>query len=121
MILCRSIAARPRPRLMTISSAAQERLQALMSRRPEALGVKVGVRRRGCNGLSYTMDYANEVGKLDEVVSEGCVKVVVDAKAVMFLVGTHMDFVTTDTKEEFVFTNPNAKGSCGCGESFTVA
>ena len=120
MIALRRISTRPQPRLMTVSPAALQRLQILIGRQPDALGVKIGVRRRGCNGLSYTMDYAREVGKLDEVVSEGNLKVVVDAKAVMFLVGTHMDFVTSETREEFVFTNPNAKGACGCGESFTV-
>lgn len=120
MQLLRWIATRPNLKLLTISPAAEERLQALMSKRSDALGVKVGVRRRGCSGLSYTMDYAQQVEKMDEVIKQGNVTVVVDAKAVMFLVGTHMDYVTSETREEFVFSNPNAKGECGCGESFTV-
>ena len=121
MQVLRWISTRPLTKLLTISPAAELRLEALMSKQPGVLGVKVGVRRRGCSGLSYTMDYVQQVSKMDEVVRQGNVTVVVDAKAVMFLVGTHMDYVTSETREEFVFSNPNAKGSCGCGESFTVA
>lgn len=85
-------------------------------------GVKVAVRRRGCNGYSYVMNYTkpNEVGKLDEVVEEKGVRVVVDSKALMFIIGTEMDFVDDEIKTEFVFNNPNAKGHCGCGESFHI-
>lgn len=79
------------------------------------------MRRRGCNGYSYVMDYIKSSQKpnpLDEVVEEKGVRVVVDKKALMFIVGTEMDFVDDEIKSEFVFNNPNVKGTCGCGESF---
>ena len=80
------------------------------------------MRRRGCNGYSYVMNYAEkkEVGKLDELVEEKDVRVIVDSKALMFLVGTEMDYIDNEIKSEFVFNNPNSKGTCGCGESFHV-
>ena len=85
-------------------------------------GVKIDVKKRGCNGYSYVMDYLKpeQVGKLDEVVEDKGVRVVIDKKALMFVLGTEMDFVDNEIKSEFVFNNPNAKGNCGCGESFHV-
>jgi iron-sulfur cluster assembly protein len=107
--------------LLTISDAALARIHELLaSRGKPSAGIKVGVRSRGCSGLSYTIEYADEVTKFDEVVERDGVKVLIDPKAVMFLIGTVMDFVEEKLKSGFVFVNPNEKGRCGCGESFHV-
>jgi iron-sulfur cluster assembly protein len=110
-----------RPAAVTISDRAAEQVKALLAQREKpAAGIKIGVRSRGCSGLSYTIEYTDEIGKFDEVVSDKGVTVVIDPKAVMFLLGTEMDFVEEKFKSGFVFTNPNEKGRCGCGESFHV-
>jgi iron-sulfur cluster assembly protein len=106
---------------LSITNRAAEHIQSLLSKRgKESMGIKVGIRTRGCSGLSYTIEYADEIGKFDEVVEEKGVRVLIDPKAVMFLIGTEMDFVEDKFKSGFVFNNPNAKGTCGCGESFNV-
>jgi len=107
---------------MSITDKAAKQLQSLLKTKndPSVMGIKIGVKRQGCSGLSYTMNYAKESGKLDEVVEQQGTTVIVDSRAVMFLVGTEMDYVTNELQSEFIFTNPNAKGTCGCGQSFTV-
>ena len=111
----------PGKQALTITDAAAERIKALLSERGKpSEGIKVGVRSRGCSGLSYTIEYADEVTKWDEVVEDKGVKVLIDPKAVMFLLGSEMDFVDENLKSGFTFTNPNEKGRCGCGESFHV-
>lgn len=118
-----STVARKRPDAIKLTVKAADRIKELLSEKPEAVGVKIGVKRRGCNGYSYTMNYADqqylETTK-DEKVSNHGVQVLVDPKAIFFLVGTEMDYVETPLSAEFTFTNPNSKGSCGCGESFNV-
>ncbi len=106
---------------MTITEAAAERIQALIAKRgKELLGIRVGVRSRGCSGLTYTLEYADEKGKFDEVVSDKGVTILIDPKASMFIIGTEMDYVEDKLQSGFTFRNPNEKGRCGCGESFHV-
>lgn len=106
---------------ISITDTAADRIHAMLTARGKpSEGVRVGIRTRGCSGLSYTIEYADEVNKFDEVVEDKGVKVLIDPKAVMFLLGTEMDFVEEKFKSGFTFTNPNEKGRCGCGESFHV-
>ena len=110
-----------RPPALLVTDAAAERIQALLDKRGKpSVGVRVGVRSRGCSGLSYTLEYADEKGKFDEIVEDKGVTVLVDPKAVMFILGTEMDFVEDKLQSGFTFRNPNEKGRCGCGESFHV-
>ena len=108
--------ARPRPAVMKITPAALSRLQEL-TRKQEGAGLRVGVKNGGCAGMEYTMEWAKEQGRFDEVIEQDGARVLIDAKAVMFLLGTEMDFQTTTLKSGFVFNNPNQISACGCGES----
>jgi len=107
--------------IITITDKAAERIQFLINKRDkESAGIRVGVKSGGCSGLSYTFEYADEKGQFDEVITEKGVTVLIDPKAVMYLIGTKLDFVEEKMKAGFVFVNPNEKARCGCGESFTV-
>ena len=113
--------ARPRPKLVSLSDAAAERVKALMAARPdEAKHLRVGVKNGGCAGMEYTMEYAQDQKPLDEVIEDKGVKILVDAKAVLFLIGTEIDHEVTKLKSGFVFRNPNQTDACGCGESVTI-
>ena len=114
-------ARRPRPQVMRITDAAAQRVREIIesSDRP-ILGVRVGVKNGGCAGMSYTMDFAEEIAKFDEVVEDKGVKIVVDPKAVMFLLGTEMDYRVEKLSSGFVFNNPNQTSACGCGESVAI-
>ncbi|HEX4111919.1 MAG TPA: iron-sulfur cluster assembly accessory protein [Stellaceae bacterium] len=106
---------------MTITEAAAARIQAMIEKRgKESLGIRVGVRSRGCSGLTYTLEYADEKGKFDEIVKDKGVTILIDPKATMFIIGTEMDYVEDKLQSGFTFRNPNEKGRCGCGESFHV-
>jgi iron-sulfur cluster assembly protein len=114
-------ARRPRPQVMKVTPAAAERVKALIEQRgKETAGIRIGVRSKGCSGLSYTLEYADKQEPMDEIVDTDGVKIMIDPKASLFLIGTEMDYVEEKLKSGFVFTNPNEKGRCGCGESFHV-
>ncbi|XP_029916693.1 iron-sulfur cluster assembly 1 homolog, mitochondrial [Myripristis murdjan] len=105
---------------LTLTPAAVNKIRTLLHNKPEYIGMKVGVRTRGCNGLTYTLDYAKEKEKADEEVLQDGVRVFIEKKAQLTLLGTEMDFVESKLSSEFVFNNPNIKGTCGCGESFNI-
>ena len=114
-----SLAQRPKPSVMKITPAAILRLQELMQKQ-EGIGLRVGVKNGGCAGMEYTMEWAKEQGRFDEVIEQDGARVLIDAKAVMFLLGTEMDFQSTTLKSGFVFNNPNQISACGCGESVQI-
>jgi iron-sulfur cluster assembly protein len=112
---------RARPAAITLTSAAQDRIADLMSRAPEdAIGVKLSTPRRGCSGLAYSVDYVSEENALDEKIETPAGAFYVDGGSILYLIGSIMDWREDDFAAGFVFENPNAKGACGCGESFTV-
>ena len=114
-------AARPRPQVMRLTDAAADRIKAVMAKadRPIA-AVRVGVKNGGCAGMSYVMEYAEKADPLDEVIEDKGVRILIDPKAVLFLLGTEMDFKVDKMAATFVFNNPNQTGACGCGESVTL-
>jgi iron-sulfur cluster assembly protein len=110
--------ARPRPQVMRLTDAAANRVRELASRAgSEIVGLRVGIKNGGCAGMEYTVEYAHDIRPTDEVVEDKGVKVLVDPKAVLFLLGTEMDFKVDKMAAQFVFNNPNQTGACGCGES----
>jgi len=114
-------ARRPRPQVMSVTPAAVEQIKALIDKRGKATaGIRIGVRSKGCSGMSYTLEYADSPQAMDEVVEADGVKLLIDPKASLFLIGTEMDYAEEKLKTGFVFRNPNEKGRCGCGESFHV-
>jgi iron-sulfur cluster assembly protein len=103
---------------MRLTDAAADRIKAIMAKADKPFaGVRVGVKNGGCAGMAYTMEYAEEARKFDEVVEDKGVKLLIDPKAVMFLLGTEMDFKVDKLSSTFVFNNPNQTSACGCGES----
>jgi iron-sulfur cluster assembly protein len=110
---------RSRPQVMKLTESAARRIRELMAR-GEGVGLRVGVKNGGCAGMEYTMEWAKEQQQFDEVVEADGAKVLIDAKALMFLLGTEMDFQTGVLKSGFVFNNPNQTSACGCGESVEI-
>jgi iron-sulfur cluster assembly protein len=110
--------ARPKPQVMRLTEAAASRIKSVMEQagKPVA-GVRVGVKNGGCAGMEYTMEYADAVSPTDEIVEDKGVKLLIDPKAVLFLLGTEMDYKTEKLSAQFVFNNPNQTSACGCGES----
>jgi iron-sulfur cluster assembly protein len=112
---------RERPKPVRLTDAAAERLREIMaSSEGKYLGLRVGVVNGGCAGMSYTMDYAEAPQPFEEVIEDKGVKVFIDPKAIMFLIGTEMDFVREKLAARFVFNNPNQTAACGCGESVSI-
>lgn len=109
------------PAPITITDAAAARVKALITKRGKpTAGIRIGVRSKGCSGMSYTVEFADEKSPYDETVEDKGVVVFIDPKATMFILGTEMDYVEEQMKSGFVFRNPNEKGRCGCGESFHI-
>jgi iron-sulfur cluster assembly protein len=109
---------RPRPKVMTLTEAAAERVKAIMGKaKKPVLALRLGVKNGGCAGMEYTMEWAEHKRPHDEVVEDRGVTVFIDPKAIMFLLGTEMDYKESMLKSGFVFNNPNQTSACGCGES----
>lgn len=112
---------RQRPAAVILTPAAEARIATLMASAPaDAVGVKLSTPRRGCSGLAYSVDYVSEAHPLDERIETPGGTFFIDSASVLYLVGSTMDWVEDDFQAGFVFANPNAKGTCGCGESFTI-
>ena len=112
---------RPRPKIVSLTEAAAERVREIMDKaeKPYA-GLRVGVKNGGCAGQEYVLEYAETAGPLDEVVEDKGVTILVEPKAVLFLIGTEIDYEVTKLSAKFVFRNPNETDACGCGESVTI-
>lgn len=109
---------RPRPKVLTLTDAAAERIKALTAKMDDAdSSLRVGIKKGGCAGMEYTVEWVDQPGKFDEVIEDKGVRLLIDAKAVMFLLGAEMDYKVEKLKSGFTFKNPNQTSACGCGES----
>jgi iron-sulfur cluster assembly protein len=114
-------ARRPRPKVVTLTDRAAERVREIMARSEKPyVGLRVGVKNGGCAGQEYVLEYAETQAPLDEVIEDKGVRILIDPKAVLFLIGTEVDYETTKLSSKFVFRNPNETDACGCGESVTI-
>jgi iron-sulfur cluster assembly protein len=113
--------ARARPKVLTLTDAAAERVKAIMARSETPLaGLRVGVKKGGCAGMEYTLEYAAEVRPIDEVVEDKGVRILIEPSAILFLLGIEMDFKSDKLTSGFVFNNPNQTSACGCGTSVEI-
>jgi iron-sulfur cluster assembly protein len=109
---------RPRPKVMTLTDAAAQRVKAIMAKSEDSvIALRLGVKNGGCAGMEYTMEWAEHQRPLDEIIEDKGVKIFIDPKAILFLLGTEMDYKDSMLKSGFVFNNPNQTSACGCGES----
>ena len=114
-------ARRPRPKVVTLTEAAADRVREIMDRSETPyMGLRVGVKNGGCAGQEYVLEYAESANPLDEVVEDQGVTILVEPKAVLFLIGTQIDYEVSRLSSKFVFRNPNETDACGCGESVTI-
>ena len=114
-------AARPRPKVLSLTDAAAQRVKAIMSSKGSSVaGLKIGIKKGGCAGMEYTMEWAESAGKFDEVVEQDGARVIIDPQAVLYLLGTEMDYKIDKLSAQFVFNNPNQSSACGCGESVNL-
>jgi len=112
---------RPRPKVVTLTDRAAERVKEIMAKADNSyMGLRVGVKNGGCAGQEYVLEYAEAANPLDEVVEDKGVTILIEPKAVLFLIGTEIDYETTRLAAKFVFRNPNETDACGCGESVTI-
>jgi iron-sulfur cluster assembly protein len=110
-----------RPPIITITDRALERMKDLLETRgKKSLGIRIGLKTKGCSGLSYAIEYADEEKEFDEMIVYENFKVFIDPKAVLHILGTEMDYVEEEMQSGFTFNNPNEKGRCGCGKSFHI-
>jgi iron-sulfur cluster assembly protein len=112
---------RPRPQVVSLTEAAADRVREIMAKADQPYaGLRVGIKNGGCAGQEYVMEYAREIAPLDEIIDDKGVKVLIEPKAVLFLLGTVIDYESTQLASKFVFRNPNETDACGCGESVTI-
>jgi iron-sulfur cluster assembly protein len=111
---------RARPKVLTLTPAAAERVRAMMADRPDAAGLKIGIKKGGCAGMEYALSWADTAARFDEVVEQDGARVIIDPAAVLYLLGTQMDWKVDTMSSQFVFDNPNQTSSCGCGESVNL-
>lgn len=111
----------PKKALITITQKAAEHIKVLLAKRDkQSLGIRIGVKTGGCSGMSYVIEYADSKGAFEEMIEDKGVIVLIDPKAIMYLIGAEMDYMEEQFKSGFTFVNPNEKGKCGCGKSFSA-